>query len=309
MNTFRLVLCLVVLAAVCLASPLSNSAKNVIPQDVQQIIVVDYKAMNNSPSAQALKDKVIPQQVKDFEDALKASGVDPTHDVDQIAFASFRVKDGLSMVGVAAGNFTPQKLSVNLRKQKIVGAKYRNATIFPMSGGLSMALVDPTTMVFGMDSAVKAALDARDGEARSLNSNSTMTDMAPAVEGEALWSVLDGKGTQTMLKSALGDAGELADYETVKNRLKGSRYKVNFENGVTMDLDVLTSDSMSAATLSGLLKTGVMFKKATASDTEKVALDALDVTSSSGELKLKFKTDDKKFQSLLSSDLFAAVSK
>ena len=173
---------LVGLVSAATASPLSNSAKNVIPQDVQQIIVVDYRAMNNSPSASALKDKVIPQQVKDFESALRDSGVDPAREVDQIAFASFRAKGGLTMVGVAAGNFTPQKLTLNLRKQKIVGAKYRTATIYPMAGGMSMALVDPTTMVFGQESAVKAALDARDGESRSLNSNTAMTDMAPAVE-------------------------------------------------------------------------------------------------------------------------------
>ncbi len=43
---------------------------------------------------------------------------------------------------------------------------------------------------------------------------------------------------------------KLADYETVKKRLLGSRYTMNFANGVNFDLDVLTSDSVTAATLS-----------------------------------------------------------
>ena len=46
-----------------------------------------------------------------------------------------------------------------------------------------------------------------------------MNDMA-AVDSRAVWSVLDSKGTQTMMKSVLGEASQLADYDTVKNRLQ-----------------------------------------------------------------------------------------
>ena len=39
-----------------------------------------------------------------------------------------------------------------------------------------------------------------------------------------MWSVLDQKGTQNMLLSALGDAGKLADYrDTIKKHVIGSR--------------------------------------------------------------------------------------
>src|SRR5437016_14576098 len=110
-------------------------------------------------------------------------------------------------------------------------------------------------------------------------------------------------------RPGLSDAARLADYETVKRRLLGSRYSMNFSNGVNFDLDVVTSDSMTAATLSSLLKAGVMYKKMNASPIEKVAMDSLTVDSDSSNLQLHFKTDDKKFQTLLHSDLFAAVSR
>jgi len=42
---------------------------------------------------------------------------------------------------------------------------------------------------------------------------------------------------------------------------------------------------------------------------EKVALDSVSVNSDSSNLQMHFKTDDKQFQSLLHSDLFAAVSR
>ena len=215
-----------------------------IPYDVQQLIAVDYRAFNNSATALELKDKVLPQPLKDFETALRGAGVDPQKDVEQLVFASCRLKEGIRVVGVAQGEFAGKTIMARLTKQKIKGKKYRLATIYPMSGGMSMTLIDDYTMVFGTESAVKAALDARDSQARGLNSNSTMSDMMAPVQDEAVWSILDDKGTQTMLKSALGEASQLADYDMIKNRLVGSRYAIKFDNGFNFDLDVITSDSL-----------------------------------------------------------------
>jgi hypothetical protein len=53
----------------------------------------------------------------------------------------------------------------------------------------------------------------------------------------------------------------------------------------------------------------VRFKKLSASGVEKIALDSTSVDSDGELLKLHFKTDDKRFEALLNSDLFAAVSR
>jgi hypothetical protein len=52
-----------------------------------------------------------------------------------------------------------------------------------------------------------------------------------------------------------------------------------------------------------------LYRKATASDLEKTALENVTVEAKSNSLNMEFKTDDNKFQALLNSDLFAAVSK
>jgi hypothetical protein len=133
--------------------------------------------------------------------------------------------------------------------------------------------------------------------------------MIPSVDSGSVWSVLDQQGTQNMMRSALGDASKLADYETLKKRLLGSRYQMNFASGVNFDLDVVTSDSITAGTLSSLVKAGMLYKKMNASPTEKIAMDSMTVDSDSASLRFHFKTDDKKFQALMHSELFAAVSK
>jgi len=304
-----------VLAIICLVpflgfgSSLASATRAVIPSDIQQIINVDYRGMENSQSGQALKARVLPDQLKKFETALKAVGVDPDKDVEQLTFASFRVKNGLQVVGVAQGDFAVNKVVSRLKLKKIKPSVYRDSAMYPLDGGLSMTLLDNYNMLFGDSAALKSALDVRDGVGSSLNSNSAITDMISSVDSDTIWSVLDEKGTQEMMKSALGDASNLADYNAIKNRIKTSAYKMDFGNGVKFILNVNTSDAFTAATLKTLLQAGVLYKKMNATPTEKVALENLVVDSDSGALKLKFETDDRKFVSLVNSDLFAAISK
>jgi hypothetical protein len=290
-------------------SALGTNTRTVIPSDVQQIISVDYRALRNSPTALALKNRVLPDNLKEFETALKNIGVNPDTDVEQLTFASFRTKNGLKIIGVASGQFQMKKLMARMKVKKMAGNKYRTYVIYPMNGGVQMTFIDPYTMLFGEQKSLQLGLDARDGEIESLNSNGSINDMIPAVDRGAVWSVLDPVGTQNLMKSTLGDASSLADYDTVKKRLTGSRYTMDFNQGVNFDLDVLTSDSMTAATLSSIVKAGLMFRKMNAQANEKVALDSTTVDSDSGILKVRFKTDDSKFQSLLKSDLFTAVSR
>jgi hypothetical protein len=135
-----------------------------------------------------------------------------------------------------------------------------------------------------------------------------MTDQMSAVDGAPLWSILDQQGTQAMLFSVMGDAAKVADYDSLKKRILASRYTMNFANGVNFDLSVLTADSMTAATLSTVVKGVMLYKKMSASPIEKTAIDATTVDSDSSNLQLHFKSDDQKFQSLMHAPLFAAVS-
>lgn len=311
MKRFAVVLALAMLGSTfSFGAALGTNARTVIPSDIQQIISVDYRALRNSPTALALKNKVLPENLKEFETALKNIGINPDTDVEQLTFASFRSgKGGLKILGIANGQFPMKKLLAKMKAEKISGTKYRSYLIYPMNGGVQMSFVDPYTMVFGEQKSLQLGLDARDGEIESLNSNGQVNDLIPAVERGAVWSVLDPVGTQNLMRSTLGEASSLTDYDTVKKRLTGSRYTMDFNQGVNFDLDVVTSDSMTAATLSSLVKAGMLFRKSNATGTEKVALDSTTVDSDSGILKLRFKTDDSKFQALLKSDLFTAVSR
>ena len=296
------------------AAELSNDGKAAIPKDVQQIIVVDYRAMQNSSAAMSLKDRVLPPELKRLETALKNSGLKVDQDAETLAFASFRAgepgKEGTRIVGIAQGQFHTGTIMANFTKNKTKSTMRRDNAIYPLgSAGMSVCFLNQTTMIFGEKDAVNAALDARDGVTGNLLQNGDMVNEMVAVDSKAVWSLLDQKGTQTMMKGVLGDASQLADYDTVKNRMKSARYTMDFANGVKFDMAVVMSDTITAATIATLMKGVAIMKKNSGSPMEKSALDETVIDSNSGTLTVSYSSSDSQFSSLLSSPLFQSVVK
>jgi len=312
-STLRKILvaiCLAALAGNATAAPLGSSVRPAIPADVQQLICVDYRALKNSEVAQALKAQVLPDNLKEFETALKSTGIDTDRDIDTLTFIAYRYpKQGIRTVGAAQGAFALKTVMRKLKLQKVKPVKYRDSDIYPMSNGMEMTFLDDTTLLFGDGGAVRGSLDARDGYVQTLDSNPDIANLIDDVQGGSVWSILDQKGTQNAMMSAMGEASRLADFDTIKKRILGSRYTMGFQNGVTFDMDVVTSDSVSAATLSSLVKAGVLYKKMTASPAEKTALEGVSIDSSGSKAQVHFKADDRQFQSLMRTNLFAALSK
>jgi hypothetical protein len=294
------------------AAQLSSDAKSAIPKDIQQLIVVDYHAMQNSPAAMELKDRVLPPELKRLETALKSSGLKVDQDADVLAFAAFRDQQGQGtrIVGIAQGQFHTREIMANFTKNKTKPHVLRNNSIYPMgSNGMSVVFLNQTTMVFGDMDSVKEAMDARDGIVPDFLTNGDMVNEMGVVDSKAVWSLLDAKGTQTMMKGVLGDAAQLADYDTVKNRMKSSRYTMDFQNGVKFDMAVVMSDTITAATAATLLKGVSIMRKSSGSPLEKSALEQTTIDSNSGTLTVAYSSSDSQFASLLTSPLFQSVVK
>ncbi len=308
---FSILAFFLVAAASAPAAQLSTDARTAIPHDVQQLVAIDYHAMQNSTSAMDLRERVMPPGLKRFEDALHKSGLNENHDVEELAFALFRSKsegDQLDTVGIAQGQFSVQEIVANFRTQKLKATLVRTNRVYPLAKtGMVVCFVDPSTMVFGDSEAVTRALDARDGMAPSLVTNGPMMDAMNSVDSEPLWSILDQKGTQTMMKQVLGEAGSLTDFETVQKRLQASWYGMDFQHGVKFDLTISTGDSFTAATISSLLSAALILRKMSGSDAEKQALSATSLSSDSGRLSIHFATSDAQFSSLLQSPLFQGM--
>ncbi|MFY9745008.1 MAG: hypothetical protein WBX06_18440 [Acidobacteriaceae bacterium] len=292
------------------AAQIDTDARSAIPHDVQQLIVVDYRIMENSSAAMDLKARVLPPELKQLETALKTSGLNENQDVEQLAFAAYRVGSGdnVKIVGIAQGQFQVNDIIANFTKKKIKAMAIRNNRLYPMgANGMLITFLNPTTMLFGSSDAIKPALDCRDGLAPSFLTNQDMLTAMGQVDSEPIWSILDQKGTEYMMHSLLGQAAQLADYEQVKKRLLDSSYTMNFTNGVKFNLYVATSDTFTAATMSSLLNAAAMYEKVSGNAIEKQAIDSTTIDSNAGMLSVKFVASNNQFSSLLQSPLFQNV--
>jgi hypothetical protein len=311
-SVFPLIL---VVAGAAHAAQLDSDARGAVPEQVQQLVVINYRAMQDSPSAMSLRNRVMPPELKQFDEALKktALGGHGSMDqyVDELAFALFRnsaKSDDLETVGIAQGQFPQEDIMATFKKQHLKPAMVRTNAIYPMTRtGMMLCFVDPSTMIFGDKAAVTKALDARDGVSQSLLANGPMMSAMQSVDSSALWSILDDKGTQTMMKQLMGEAGSVADFDTVKKRLQGSSYSMDFTHGVRFDLTITTGDPFTAATMSSLLSAAVIVRKMSSSDSEKDALNATTISSNAGQLNVHFASSDSQFASLLQSPLFQSM--
>jgi hypothetical protein len=308
------------------AAQLSTDARTAVPHEVQQLVVIDYKAMQNSTTAMNLRNRVMPPELKQFDEALTKSGLNDNNDVDQLAFAMFRTVDTamearrtgdkrnmqtaekMVTVGIAQGQFSLQDILANFRKKGIKPTLVRTNKVYPLpKTGMVLCFVDPSTMVFGDKDAVRKALDTRDGLSPSMLNNASMMDAMKTVDSEPLWSILDDKGTQTMMKQVLGEAGSVADFDSVQKRLQASWYSMNFQHGVKFDLTISTGDTFTAATITSLLSAAVTLRKMSSADAEKQALSGTSIASDSGKMSLHFATTDAVFDDLLRSPLFKSL--
>src|SRR5664279_607276 len=75
-------------------APLSSNARTVVPSAIQQMISVDYRSLRGSQTALALKNRVLPENLKQFENALRTFGIEPNKDVEQLTFVTYRPSKG-----------------------------------------------------------------------------------------------------------------------------------------------------------------------------------------------------------------------
>src|SRR5580698_694772 len=178
MRILKVCMASLLLVTMAYAMPLNSAARSCIPADLLQLFSVDYRAIKDSPAAMALKQQLLPDNLKQFETALKGIGIDPEKDVDTLTFASFRAgKQGLKTAGVASGPFNMKAVLKKMKLEKMTPKKYRSEEIYPMDGGFVMSFLDDSTLLFGDSTAVHTAIDTKDGTALSLDTNGNMADM------------------------------------------------------------------------------------------------------------------------------------
>ncbi len=108
------------------AAVLRRDAGASIPRDVQQLIVLDNRAMQNSVAARGLEEQALPPELANLRKALLTCGLNVDEEVDLLTFAVFRVGTGTRTVGIAQGQFQPALVQKKMRRNKVKLSGVRN---------------------------------------------------------------------------------------------------------------------------------------------------------------------------------------
>jgi len=302
---------MIALSAVAWASPVSPSARRVIPSAFEQIICIDYRAIQQSQSALALKAEVFPKKLGDFEAALKVVGVDTQRDLESLTFASFRDQNReLKTIALASGSFSPSAIAKKVG-QNSPPMSYRGSDLYlmvkaadPKAKDLEMTFLDARTLLFGDHDALEIALNVLNGDSPYVDFNRKYVDLMRSIDKAPVWSVLDRQGSLVMLRSALGNVSKEEQYADVRKSVLGADYVMNFDDQVKIDLSLLTVDPETSSNLSALLRLGELFQRVSATPAAKVARKSKFVDFDALGLEIHFRADQTQMQSLLQAHFF-----
>jgi len=291
------------------AAQLGSAAQSVLPATSRQVISLDYRHLAQDATAMRLATQVLPPEMKRMTAIFSAGGLNAAQDVDRITFATFDYPHGVELAGVAEGNLQNFKLEPFFKKTaKHPTPPEFHGTAMYHTADLYFFRPDPNSLAFGDRAAVEHLIDVQQGALPRLDSNSNMQDLIAGTQSTAIWSVLDAAGTRSMVQSLAGDTAKLGG-DNVAKRLRGSRYTVNVDGGVQLNLEMLADDAVSAAALSTGLRAAVLYRQYEEKNPVlKSLLNNIQVDAAGDHAFLQVNSDETVVSQLLTTDLFTSIT-
>lgn len=309
-SSFLVLLALALLAVAPLqAAQLGAAAQSVLPAGSRQVISLDYRRLAQDPTAMRLAVQVLPPEMRHMTAIFTAAGLNPAQDVDRLTFATFDYPRGVELAGVAEGNLQNFKLDPFFKKtaKHPTPPEFHGTPIYH-SADLYFFRPDPNAVVFGDRAAVERLIDVQQGVVPRLDSNNAMLDLIAGTQSTAIWSVLDAAGTRSMVQSLAGSSGA-PGVDTVAQRLRGSRYTVNVDGGVQLNLEMLADDAVSAAAVSTGLRAAVLYRQVQEKNPVlKGLLNNIQVDAAGDHAFLQVNSDEAVVSQLLATDLFTSIT-
>lgn len=290
------------------AATLSSQAQSVLPSSTRQIISVNYHRLANQPISQELESRVLPPGMRGLQAMLVAGGIDPATDLNQLTFATYSDGKSVGLLGIAEGNFGSLNLSkfFHKTKQNPNPPQIDGVNVYS-SNGLDFFVPDQATIVFGARNAITQAIQTEQGAA-PLSQNEAMTNLIAGTQSSDVWSVLDAGGAQSMVRGLIGaQANQLAG-KLIAKRFQGARYTISFANDVQVNLEMMTTDALSAAALATAMDADIAMRQRDEQNAAaKALLQQVQVDSAGNDAFLQLSAPVSSVQALMSSDLLTAI--
>jgi len=247
------------------AASLRSDVMYILPREVGQVVFVDLREVQRSPHYASLKVQLLPQRFEQFANFLRSIGMDLDKDIAWLAwmFVPPDAQAGERLLGIAEGNFVPERIERFFLQQKLPIEAYRGQTLFPFGSGvgaqdLFFSFLDSSTAVFGTQASLTLLLETRYGAHENLIQNEAMLAHIDQVNGRApVWAVFDAQYTQYTLGQLVPEAARFPEFGKVAERFQHTLLQLQLSRDLQLDLQTWFKEPLDAQAFSFLLQTGL----------------------------------------------------
>jgi len=236
------------------ADQLPQEALNTFPADTRQVAFTNLAVLRNSPVYPQVRQRLLDQPLRAFQEFLRPMGIDPDRDVDEVMVGwRGEVAGPSGYLGMAAGHFQPDMIQKYFDRTNLPTRTYAGNTLYAFGSGsdpedLFFTFLEPSVAAFGRLTDLKAMLDVRQGSANALNSDSDLVNWESELEGTApQWGILNGKSASNLAALWLaGSDNKSVDFSSLARSVRALLYRVQWDTEFSSELIVVCDTSASA---------------------------------------------------------------
>lgn len=308
------------------ANTLSTDVISMFPKDVGEFAYADLRAARAFPWFPALKEQMLPARFRQFEKFLASAGIDPSSQVEELAWAlipsglpggaaaNTAVPTSDEVVGVALGTFQPDSAEAYFKAQKLPVVKVRNYSLYGFGAGsgpsdLFFLFLDSNTAAFGQRQELEKLIAVRFGEAQGIMSNTELSPLITAANGSGLvWAVLSAPYTRLAMQQLVPETSQFPAAAQLVQSLRALTIQITSGTGIEARFQAVCASVDAANTFAALLSAGIMYQRyqvASSNPDLAALLDAASIVPSGDTLDVRLKLTDDQVAGLIKRNTFA----
>lgn len=251
------------------AGSLRSDVLYLLPAETGQLVYIDLREARRSPHYPQLKTQLLPRRFQHFANFLRSMGTNLEEEIEWLAWV-FVPPDGTEgerLLGLAEGNFAPERVEQFFLKQKLPIDVYRGQTLFPFGSGvgpqdLFFSFLDSSTAAFGTRASLALLLETRYGAHDNLLRNETLLAQLDEVNGRTpVWAVFDKRYTRYALAQLIPEAARFDNFTRVAGRFRHSTLQVELGREMRIDFTAWCETAADAQAFSLLIRTGLFVQQ------------------------------------------------
>lgn len=317
--------CMWALPARSHASTLSTEIISMFPQNTGEFAYADLKQARSLSWFPQLKEQMLPERFRQFEQFLTAAGVDPNSQVEELAWAMVpsapaagaaqnAVPTSEEVVGIALGSFRPESAEAYFKAQKLAVVKIRNYSLYAFGSGsgaddLFFFFIDSNTAAFGQRRELEKLIAVRYGEERGLLNNTELAPLITQANGSGVvWAVLSASYARLAMQQLVPETQQFPQAQQLVAKLRALTIEITAGTGIQANFLAVCASPDDANTFAALLQAGLMYQRyqvANSNPDLAAMLDQARIVPSGDRLDVHLALTDEQVVGLIRRNTFA----